>query len=71
MYLRNFESQNGHAIWRQKIGTNRALSCKQQEGQSLAVYLAELRKLAVTCGWTEKQLAENLRDKFVMGLHKL
>ena len=33
------------------------------------MYLAELRKLAVTCDWTEEQLAENLRDKFVMELH--
>ena len=47
----------------------RFYKCKQQEGQSLAIYLAELRKLAVTCDWTEEQLANNLRDKFVMGLH--
>ena len=47
----------------------RFYSFKQREGQSLTVYLAELRKLAITCDWTEEQLAENLRDKFVMGLH--
>ena len=47
----------------------RFYKCKQQEGQSLAMYLAELRKLAVTCDWIEEQLAENLQDKFVMGLH--
>ena len=47
----------------------RFYKCKQQEGQSLAIYLAELRKLAVTCDWTEEQLVNNLRDKFVMGLH--
>ena len=47
----------------------RFYKCKQQEGQSLAMYLAELCKLAVTCDWTEEQLANNLRDKFVMGLH--
>ena len=41
----------------------RFYKCKQQEGQSLAIYLAELRKLAVTCDWTEEQLANNLRDK--------
>ena len=43
--------------------------CKQQEKQSIAKYLAELSKLAVTCDWTEEQLANNLRYKFVMGLH--
>ena len=47
----------------------RFYKCKQQEGQSLAIYLAELCKLAITCDWTEEQLANNLRDKFVMGLH--
>ena len=47
----------------------RFYKCKQQEGQSLAMYLAKLRKLAITCDWTEEQLAENLQDKFVMGLH--
>ena len=39
----------------------RFYNCKQQEGQSLAMYLAELQKLATTCDWTEEQLAENLR----------
>ena len=41
---------------------------KQLEGQSLADYIAELRHLAVTCDWTAEQLADNIRDKFVMGL---
>lgn len=44
-------------------------SCKQQEGQSLPVYLAELWRLAATCDWTEEQLAINLQDKFVMELY--
>ena len=37
--------------------------------QSLTDYVAELRKLALTCDWNEEQLADNLRDKFVMGLY--
>jgi len=41
---------------------------KQQEGQSLVNYIAELRRLAAICEWTEVQLAENICDKFVMGL---
>ena len=31
--------------------------------------MAELRKLALTCDWNEAQLADKLRDKFVMGLY--
>ena len=38
---------------------------KQTEGQ---LHLAELRRLAATCDWTEAQIADNLRDKFGMGL---
>ena len=41
---------------------------KQADGQSLTDYLAELRHLAATCDWEESQMADNLRDKFVMGL---
>ena len=32
-------------------------------------YVAELRKLALTCGWSDAQLADSLRDKFMMGLY--
>ena len=42
---------------------------KQSKTQSLIDYVAELRKLALTCDWNEAQLADNLRDKFVMGLY--
>ena len=48
---------------------HRFYNYKQQEGQKLSDYLAELRKLAATCDWSEDQLSENLRDKFVMGIH--
>ena len=41
---------------------------KQRKGQSLTDYIAELRRLAATCEWSEEHLGENLRDKFVMGL---
>ena len=41
---------------------------KQTDGQSLTDYLAELCQLSATCDWTELQIADNLRDKFVMGL---
>ena len=41
---------------------------KQRDGQSLADYIAELRRLAVSCEWSEQHLEDNLRDKFVMGL---
>ena len=45
---------------------------KQQEGQLLVNYIAELCRLAATFEWTElteAQLAENICEKFVMGLH--
>ena len=48
---------------------HRFYNYKQQEGQKLSDYLAELRKLAATCDWFEDKLTENLRDKFVMGIH--
>ena len=41
---------------------------KQHEGQSLTEYVAELRRLAATCEWSEEHLGENLCDEFVMGL---
>ena len=41
---------------------------KQQQGQSLVNYIAELRCLAATCNWTGAQLADNIHDKFVMSL---
>ena len=41
---------------------------KQLEGQSLPEYIAELRRLAATCEWSEEHLEGNLWDKFVMGL---
>ena len=47
----------------------RFYSYKQSKTQSLTEYVAELRKLALTCDWNEAQLADNLRDKFVMGLY--
>ena len=47
----------------------RFYSYKQAKTQSLTDYVAELRKLALTCDWNEAQLADNLRDKFVMGLY--
>ena len=43
-------------------------SYKQSKTQSLTDYVAELCKLVLICDWNEAQLADNLRDKFVMGL---
>ena len=40
---------------------------KQQEGESIAQFLAELRKLAETCNFGAK-LEEQLRDRLVEGL---
>ena len=31
-------------------------------------YITELRRLAITCEWSEEHLDDNLHDKFVMGL---
>ena len=44
-------------------------SYKQSKMQSPTDYVAELRKLALMCDWNGEQLADNLRDKFVMGLY--
>jgi len=41
---------------------------KQQKGQLLVIYIAKLCHLAATCEWTEAQLAENICNKFMMGL---
>ena len=41
--------------------------CQQQPGESVAIYLAELRKLAVSCEFGET-LDEALRDQLVCGL---
>ena len=41
---------------------------KQTDGQSLTDYLAELLRLSATCDWSEQQIADNLCDKFVIGL---
>ena len=41
---------------------------EQQDKESLSDYLAELRRLASKCQWSEGYLTDNLRDKFVMGL---
>ena len=48
---------------------HRFYNYKQQEGQKLSDYLAELRKLVATCDWSEDQLSENLQDKFLMGIN--
>ena len=44
--------------------TYRFYYCKQREGQSLTDYIAELRRLAITCEWSEEHLDDTLRDKF-------
>ena len=45
----------------------RFYNCRQREEQSLTDYIAELRRLAIICEWSEEHLEDNLRDKFVMG----
>ena len=42
---------------------------KQSKTQSLTDHVAELCKLALMCDWNDAQLADNLRDKFVMELY--
>ena len=44
---------------------------KHTDGQSLTDYLAELCQLSATCDWTEPQIADNLHDKFIMGLKRM
>lgn len=43
--------------------------CRQLAGQSISVYVAELKRLARTCQFTES-LDDNLRDQLVCGLNK-
>ena len=40
----------------------------QNEGESIASFVAELRRLSLHCGYGEN-LSTALRDQFVMGLH--
>jgi hypothetical protein len=44
----------------------RFASRRQQQGEKIATYLAELRKLALTCNFTD--LDKRLRDQFIFGL---
>lgn len=46
--------------------TFRFQSLKQNEGESVADYLAELRRIADHCGFGDA-LDNNLRDRFVIG----
>jgi len=43
-------------------------SAVQQQGQSIADFVRELKKLAGTCEFTNEQLNDNLRDCFICGL---
>ena len=43
-------------------------SAVQQQGQSIADFVRELKKLAGTCEFTNEQLNDNLRDRFICGL---
>ena len=43
-------------------------SAVQQQGQSIADFIRELKKLAGTCEFTNEQLNDNLRDCFICGL---
>lgn len=45
------------------------LNRKQKEGETIAQYLAELRKLAAPCKYPDTMLNIVLRDIFVSGLH--
>ena len=40
----------------------------QNEGESIASFVAELRRLSLHCGYREN-LSTALRDQFVLGLH--
>ena len=42
-------------------------SAVQQQGQSIADFVRELKKLAGTCEFTNEQLNDNLRDRFICG----
>ena len=43
-------------------------SAPQKPGQSIAEFVRELKKLAGTCEFTNEQLNDNLRDRFICGL---
>ena len=43
-------------------------STVQQQGQSIAIFVCELTKLAGICEFTNKQLNDNLRGRFICGL---
>lgn len=43
-------------------------SAVQQQGQSIADFVCELKKLAGTCKFTNEQLNPNLRHRFICGL---
>ena len=43
-------------------------SAVQQQGQSIADFVRELKKLAGTCEFTNEPLNDNLRDRFICGL---
>jgi len=48
---------------------HRFYSYKKGKTQPLSEYVSELWRLALTCDWNQAQLADNLHDKFVMGLY--
>ena len=43
-------------------------SAVQQQGQAIADFVRELKKLAGTCEFKNEQLNDNLRDCFICGL---
>ena len=71
VYVQHTENEARRSIWSKRlvlVERYRFYNYKQTNGQSLTDYLAELHWLSATCDWTEPQIADNLRDKFVMGL---
>jgi len=43
-------------------------SAGQRPGQSITDFVRELKSLAGTCGFTNEQLNDSLRDRFICGL---
>ena len=41
---------------------------QQQQGQTIADFVAQLKKLSTYCEYTGDQLKESLRDRFICGL---
>ena len=41
---------------------------QQQQGQTIAEFVAQLKKLSTYCEYTGDQLKESLRDRFICGL---